>query len=100
MARIWPWELATRIASGVSAIVRKVQKEKLRSAFLVVYPAAAVERPRTREARDAARAASGSSSEQDTDADTDDVTEDLGPLEELSEEEMEGPTITVGPFQR
>ena len=32
MARIWPWELATRIAAGVSAVVRKVQKEKLNSA--------------------------------------------------------------------
>ena len=96
IARIWPWELASRIASGVSAVVRKVQKEKLHSAFITAYP---VERPRTSAARNAAREASGtsSSSDEDTDADTDD---DDSLVEELQEEEMEGPEVTPFPFKR
>ena len=84
-------------------MVRKVQKEKLHVAFLTAYPSEqAVDRPRTQAARDAAREASGTSdsSDVDMDADTDDVEEDLDPLEELEEEEMEGPAVTPLPFRR
>ena len=71
MARIWPWELAARIAAGVSAVVRKVQKEMLHSAFITAYPSErAVERPRTQAARDVARAARGSCDSSDADWET------------------------------
>ena len=96
IARIWPWELASRIAAGVSAVVRKVQKEKLHSAYITAYP---VERPRTRAARDAAREASGTSSSSD-EPNEDSTDDDDSPVEELQEEEMEGPAITPFPFRR
>ena len=70
----------------------------LHQAFLAVYPTdGPVERPHTQAARQAARDASGSS---DSEANTDDVTGDLSSIEELSEEEMEDPPVTAGPFTR
>ena len=84
-------------------MVRKVQKEKLNSAYLTAYPSEpAVQRPRTQAARDAAREASGTSdsSDEDMEADTDDVDADLDSVEELEEEEMEGPAVQPLPFRR
>ena len=79
LARIWPWELATRIVAGVSAVAQKVQERMFHQAFLAAYPTdGPVERPRTQAARQAARDASGSS---DSDANTEDVTGDLSSIE-------------------